>query len=93
MWATNLSGANLIKANLRRVTAVGANLRGANLSYADFSGATLEEVDFSTTKLRRAKLRRVRKVERCIWRGVEIDETTELSPDLRNEIEDQLSQG
>ena len=91
MWATNFSGANLIHANFRDAEMVGAKLNSAQLHSADFTGAKLREVDFTHAKMRRAKFRRVKRVENCIWTGVEIDETTELNVELLGEIQKQVS--
>jgi uncharacterized protein YjbI with pentapeptide repeats len=87
MWSTNLSGANLIRADFRRAKLFGVNLSNTKLLLADFTGAILSECDFTGAKFRRTKLKPARKIDQCIWRSIQIDETTELSEKLRQEIE------
>jgi hypothetical protein len=86
MWGTNLSGANLIRANLRKAKLVGVDFSEAKLLLADFSGAIISECNFTGAQLRRTKLKRAKAVDRCIWQSVQIDETTELSETLRQDI-------
>lgn len=86
MWQTNLSGANLIRARFHGATLVGVNFHQANLHLADFTGARIHEVDFSETKLRRTKLATSKELLNCNWTGAQIDETTELSPEVATEI-------
>jgi uncharacterized protein YjbI with pentapeptide repeats len=89
MWETNLSGANLRTANLRKIKAVSVKFINAKLLYADFTGATISDGDFTNTILHRTKLHQMKKAKGCIWKGVEIDETTEVSPEIRYEINQQ----
>ena len=89
MWGTNLSGANLRRANFHRAKLVGVNLEGANLLLADFTGAMIGESNFAEAQLRRTKLHKAKKVVDCVWNGAKVDETTELSVELREEIERQ----
>ena len=91
LWATNLSGANLRNTNFREANFKGADLHEAKLIGADFTGATIVETDFSGAVLRRTKLSRVKVIENCVWKSVKIDETTELGPELKHEIERQAA--
>lgn len=86
MWGTNLSGANLIRAKFQQAKLVGVNLSGADLRLAEFSNAELHEVDFSGAKLRRARLSGAKYITGCIWDSAQIDETTELTEELHQEI-------
>ena len=90
MWGTNLSEANLIRANFRRAKLVGVDFEGADLRLADFTGAVMSEVNFTEARLRRTKLRKARKIVDCVWKGIEADETTEMSAELREEIKRQI---
>lgn len=86
LWGTNFSGANLIFANFANSVMVGVVFKGADLQGADFSGATLRETDFTESKLRKAKLGQIRNLENCVWTDARIDETTDLTPSLLQEI-------
>jgi uncharacterized protein YjbI with pentapeptide repeats len=90
LWATNLSGANLRKTNLRNTKLKGAELKGAMLLLADFTGASIIDTDFTGAILKRANLQ-VKTAENCVWKDVQIDDGTEMSPELMQEIERQLS--
>lgn len=89
MWETNFSGANLIRARFGKARLVGAKFNSAKLLLADFTGAEIREVDFSQAKMRRTKLGKPKFIENCVWTGVEIDETTELSEDLLKDVREQ----
>lgn len=91
LWATNLAGANLRAANFRKARIKGADFQKAMLLLADFTDATIVDTDFSEAILRRAKLNRVKTIENCLWRDVHIDDTTELSSELKREIERQAA--
>jgi uncharacterized protein YjbI with pentapeptide repeats len=87
MWNTRLNGANLIHASFRNANLVGVDFSDAKLESVDFAGTTLREVNFTNTKLSRAKLHKPKKAENCIWRGASINDRTELTEQLRIEIE------
>jgi len=87
MWGTNLSGTNLIRANFRKAKMIGVNFTGADLTLADFSDAILGECDFTKARFRRTKLKQAKTIDNCIWRSIQIDETTELTDELRQQIE------
>jgi uncharacterized protein YjbI with pentapeptide repeats/DNA-binding Xre family transcriptional regulator len=86
---TDIRGANLRKANFRKVILSraklqGANLRKANLQGADLSGANLEKADLSETDLQGAILDIVNlkwadlskaKLEKAIIRGAILNDT------------------
>lgn len=91
LYDTDLSGANLINVNLRKATIVNTIFKDAWLETVDFTGARLIGVDFTGANLKWAKLRRAKKIENCKWESVKIDETTELEPELRHQIERLLS--
>jgi hypothetical protein len=87
MWSTNFSESNLRHANFRNAMMVGVNFKNAQLLLADFTGAVVREANFTGAKMRRTKFRQVKEVEKCIWESVGIDETTELSFELLQEIQ------
>jgi len=87
MWSTDLSGANLIRANFRKAKMIGAKFIGANLTLADFSDAILGECNFTEARFKRTKLKQAKTIDNCIWRSIQIDETTELTDELRQQIE------
>ena len=78
MWATNLSGANLIRVRFHNAKLVGVKLDNTRLTWADFTGAYLQDTDFTNAKMRRATIKKLKKLENCIWNSVAIDETTKL---------------
>lgn len=91
LWATNLSGANLRKVNFRQTIMKRPNFENANLRRADFTGAIVIGGDFTKAYLGETKLAKAKKLENCVWKEVTVDEGTELSPQLRQEIEKQNS--
>jgi uncharacterized protein YjbI with pentapeptide repeats len=89
LWATNLSGANLRNVNLCNAAMKKTNFENANLRFADFTGATVIEGNFTGAYMHQAKLAKAKKLENCIWEAANFDDTTELTPQLRQEIEKQ----
>lgn len=91
LWATNLQGANLRKVNFRNAIMKKPDFENANLRKADFTGATVLEGIFTKAYLGETQLAQAKKLENCIWKEVTINDRTELSPHLRQEIEKQIS--
>ena len=87
MWGTRLHKANLRRASFRKARIAGVSFSEADMHSADFTGATITEADFSGAVLCRAKLRHAKRITNCNWQFVEIDETTELSPQLMEQIQ------
>ena len=86
MWETNLKGANLIRAKFHGAMIIGASLNQSNLHLAEFDNAIVRDVDFSQSKLRRTKLASCKELSNCTWTSAQIDETTELPPELLEQI-------
>ena len=86
-WETNFSGANLRRTSFRNTRIVGTNFTKAYFHANDFEHADIKDTDFSETHLRRVKLGNAKRVQGCTWKSTKIDETTELTPALRREIE------
>jgi uncharacterized protein YjbI with pentapeptide repeats len=91
LWAVDFSSANLIGASFRRAKLVGAVFREANLHAVNFDGANISDSDFTEARLHKTKLDAAKRVEGCIWRSAQVDDTTRLSAKLRQEIEAQRS--
>jgi uncharacterized protein YjbI with pentapeptide repeats/DNA-binding Xre family transcriptional regulator len=66
---TDIRGANLRKANFRKVILSRAKLQGANLSETDLQGAILDKVNLKWADLSKAKL------EKAIIRGAILNDT------------------
>jgi uncharacterized protein YjbI with pentapeptide repeats len=87
MWGTDLSGANLRRANFRKARMIGVNFTKATLKFSDFSDVKMGECDFTEADFRKAKLKQAKTIDNCIWRSIKVDETTELTDELRQQIE------
>ncbi len=90
LWSTNLTSANLIRTNFQKAKIIGANFKNANLHLADFTGAIIRQADFSETKLRRTDFQQAEEITECIWVDAQIDETTKLSVELKQRIQETL---
>ena len=89
LWATDFTNANLRRANFRKAKIVGVKLTKANLLLADFTGSIIGDTDFSGAQLHRTNLEAVKEIKHCTWDAVQIDETTQLSAELRQNIREQ----
>ncbi len=68
--SANFSGARFIGVNFRKSSIKEALFQNTNLKYTDFSGAVIERTDFSYADLTGSKWKKVKRVEKCIWKGV-----------------------
>ena len=91
LWATNLSVANLKKVNFRQAIMKRPNFENANLRRVDFTGAIVIRGNFTGAYLGETKLTKAKRLEDCVWKSVEIDDGTEITPELRQEIRKQNS--
>jgi len=88
-YIPDFSDALLIRAIFRGAKIEGAIFRNTNLKRTDFSGAVVKDCDFTGADLTLSSWRRVRRVDNCIWKGVEADNPSNFSDRLWDEIQRQ----
>lgn len=69
MWETNLTGANLIRANFKNAKLVEVKLCDAKLNLANFDSTVLWKVDFLEQSLKTRLLNA--RIEDCVSDGAE----------------------
>lgn len=72
-YTPDFSDATMVYAKFTNAQIDGANFTNTNLQGSDFSRAIVKKCDFSGADLTKSNWRRVKLVEKCIWKGVRVD--------------------
>jgi uncharacterized protein YjbI with pentapeptide repeats len=88
-YTPDFSNATLVFVKFKNARISGANFTNTKLKGSDFSGAIVQECDFSGADLTKTNWRRVKLVENCVWKDVQVDNQANFPPFLWKEIQSQ----